>query len=419
MNRPLPEKRRPISAEQIIGQQSIWNPNSRLYQMVERSQFHSLLFWGPPGTGKTSLARVIANASGLPLEFLSAVSSGVKDIRKVIEKSQSLFESENRQILLFMDELHRLSKSQQDVLLPVLESGDIKFIGATTENPSFEVNRAILSRLVVFQFKSILATDLEVILQKALESDDLPKVDISSEVLAAISKSANGDARQALNLLDAVIHSRQTDRITLDDVKSFLPSVLQSFDKSGDSHFDTISAFIKSIRASHPDAALHYLAKMIESGESPDFIARRLIISASEDIGNANPNALILATSAAEAARMVGFPEARIILAQVTTYLSASPKSNRSYLGIDSAIKDVRENDNLNIPLHLKNAPTAFMKNIGNSKGYVYPHDDLDSARKLKYMPHALSGRTYYQPSQSGVEKQLKQNLETWRPQAD
>ena len=319
---------------------------------------------------------------------------------------------------MFMDEIHRLTKSQQDVLLPALETGAIRFIGATTENPSFEVNKAILSRLLVFQLQAIGEKDLVLLLKRAHQTTS-PSLVIQDEVFVSIAESVGGDARKALNLLSAVFSSVDSEKeISLEDLKPFREQLVRNYDKSGESHYDIVSAFIKAIRASHPDAALHYLAKMIDGGEKPSFIARRLLIAASEDIGNANPNALVVATSGMQAVNMLGYPEARIILSQLTTYLSASPKSNASYLAIDAALSDVKKYPGCEVPIHLRNAPTQFMKNIGYGKNYVYPHDHPNEAKQSTYLPPALKGKRYYLPKEIGVEKQLKENLSKFRPVA-
>lgn len=420
--RPFAERIRPAEFSALLGQDGIWQKGKPLRELAEKDAFNALLFWGPPGTGKTTLANLIGRASGRELVILSAVQAGVKDIRAQIQRSEILKNHGEKALLMFMDEIHRLSKSQQDVLLPALEDGTIKFIGATTENPSFEVNNAILSRSLVFRFQKIGDAAMVQILKNALERDgrgeELKRV--SDGVLTKIARAADGDARQALNLLDAVIQSVPEGAVI--DEESLLPylkDVPARYDKKGDFHYDIISAMIKSIRASHPDAALHYLARMIESGEDPMFIARRLVIAASEDIGNANPTALLVATAAMQSAHMVGFPEARIILAQAVTYLASSPKSNRSYLGIDQALADVRSGGDFEVPNHLRNAPTAFMKEMGYGKGYAYAHDDVEGARKLPYLPKELRGRRYYEPTDHGAERQLKEVLSRLRPTVD
>lgn len=416
---PLAERMRPKAYEDLLGQEAIWKPGSALWTLVEEDRYSALLFWGPPGSGKTSLANVIGKASRRPVVALSAVQHGVKDIRAEIEGSAARLAVQQTAVLMFMDEIHRLSKSQQDVLLPALEQGTIKFIGATTENPSFEVNRAILSRALTFKFERLAEEALVRVQQRALANPEaqLARADVDPEVMAAIARAADGDARRALNLLDAVVTIAPKDLspITIASVRGLSQSLNLAYDKQGDQHYDTISAFIKSIRASQPDAAVYYLARMLDAGEDPMFVARRIVIAASEDIGNANPTALLIATSAMQAVHLVGMPEARIILAQAVTYLAASPKSNRSYTAINAAMAEVKASGSLDVPLFLRNAPTALMKEFGYGKGYVYAHDDQAGAQGLAYLPEALKGKRFYEPSDIGVEAQLKKNLEGLR----
>ncbi len=413
---PLAERMRPKSFTDLLGQETIWAEGTALWALVESGRYGSLLFWGPPGVGKTSLAHVIGKAAARPVVVMSAVQHGVKDIRAEIAASEERLATGQNAVLMFMDEIHRLSKSQQDVLLPALEKGTLKFIGATTENPSFEVNSAILSRVLVFRFESLQPAALQRILDRALANPDagLVRRDIGPEVLAAIARAADGDARRALSLLDAVAISAPKDvtPVTPASLSSVARELNLRYDAKGDQHYDIISAFIKSIRASQPDAAVYYLARMLDGGEDPVFIARRLVISASEDIGNANPTALLLASTAMQAVHQVGMPEARIMLAQATTYLAASPKSNRSYVAINKALEEVQASGSLEIPLHLRNAPTKLMKEFGYGAGYVYAHDDRAGAQRLQYLPKKLEGRKYYDPSDLGAEGQLKKNLE-------
>lgn len=413
---PLAERVRPRMPDELVGQEAIWAPGKPLWKLVTSDAFHGLLFWGPPGTGKTSLARVIGEAAKRPLSQLSAVQHGVKEIREVLRASEERIAAGQSAILLFMDEIHRLSKNQQDVLLPALEQGMIKFIGATTENPSFEVNAAVLSRVLVFAFKRLEPRALKLMLQRALLAS-APARQVADEVLDALADAADGDGRRALNLLDAILAVAPADGCLIDltTIQELGAAIGLRYDKKGDAHYDTISAFIKSIRASQPDAAIYYLARMLEAGEDPLFIARRLMIAASEDIGNANPTALLLATAAHDAAHRLGMPEARIPLAQATTYLAASPKSNRSYVAINQALEDVRKTGSLEVPFHLRNAVTGLMKSMGYGKGYVYAHDDQSGAQMLEYLPEAVRGRTYYCPSDHGTEGQLKKHLEKLR----
>lgn len=420
-SKPLAERLRPQDFYELMGQEAIWAPGKPLWQLAATDAWHSLILWGPPGTGKTSLANLIARKSQREVVMLSAVHATVKDIRAELNRSDQSLAAGGRSILLFMDEIHRLSKSQQDVLLPSLENGSIKFIGATTENPSFEVNRSILSRGLVFHFNKISADGLQAILRRALAQRALGSgLRIDDELLASLGRAADGDARRALNLLEALSAIVPPERpAMLSDLAGLIQDIGRAYDKTGDQHYDVISAFIKSVRASHPDAAIYYLARMLDAGEDPNFIARRLIILAAEDIGNANPTGLLLATSAAQATAMIGMPEARIILAQVCTYLAASPKSNRSYNAINTALSDVQKLGSLDIPLHLRNATSGLMRELGYGAGYKYAHDDLEGARQLTYLPESLSGRRYYEPSENGAERQLLETLKRLRPYKD
>jgi putative ATPase len=418
---PLSAQLRPKDFNSLIGQDAIWSKSSHLRRLVESDSFFNLIFWGPPGTGKTSLATVIGNNSARRLVTLSAVHASVKDIRGAIADSQQRLSEGLKADILFLDEVHRLSKSQQDVLLPALESGEIKFIGATTENPSFSVNSAILSRSLTFHFQSLSVDALITLLKNAVLSDELKITTFDEEAVKVIAQAADGDARRALNLLQSAATTlnedqRHLSKETLLNLNSMLPI---RYDHDGEQHYDTISAFIKAIRGSHPDAAVYYLARMLESGEDPLFIARRLLILASEDVGNANPTALMLAQSTFQAVDVLGMPEAKIPLSQCTTYLASSPKSNSSYLAINDALSEVKKSGSLSIPLNLRNAPTKLMKEEGYSKGYAYAHDDLERARKMTYMPLELKGKKFYFPKPIGTEKQLIENLKHLRPLED
>ncbi len=412
---PLAAQSRPQRAEDLVGQSAIWAPNTPLWKLVHSDSFHALLFWGPPGTGKTSMARLIARIVSRQVTELSAVEAGVKEMREVIRRSREGLELGDKAEILFLDEIHRLSKSQQDCLLPSVEAGHIKLIGATSENPSFSVNNALLSRSLVIPFQKIPAPDLlELVMRVASQQG----CDVSKELAQAIAASADGDGRAALNLLEAILGCRDgRTSLELEDVKETLQLIARHYDKAGDFHYDIISAFIKSIRASDPDAALYYLARMIKGGEDPAFIARRLVIAASEDIGNAHPTALVVAQAALGAVKEIGMPEARIILGQATTYLASSPKSNRSYLAINEALAKVEATGDLPIPMHLRNAPTRFMKEQGYGKSYIYAHDDPIGAARMSHMPEALRAQVFYKPLAQGSEKAIADYLRQLRPE--
>jgi putative ATPase len=423
--KPLAERMRPTKPEDFVGQPKIWSSESLLRKLVEKDELYAALFWGPPGTGKTTLAGIIGFSSGRELAWLSAVSTSVKEMREAIQLSANRVEHGGKASILFIDEIHRLNKNQQDVLLPAIESGIVRFIGATTENPSFSVNNSVLSRSLVFVFQSLTPEEIEKSLHTALQriSSEAEPFQVAEGVLKKISDAANGDLRRGFNLLQAAIALADPyngTRLISDHVLSELQATFSlRYDKQGESHYDLISAMIKSVRASHPDAALYYMARMLESGEDPLFIARRLLILASEDIGNANPAALSMAQSMHYAVDVLGMPEARIPLAQCLTYLACSPKSNRAYVAIGEALEDVRKLGDLEPPLHLRNAPTKLMKNLGYGKGYAYAHDDPRGAAALTYLPSEIAGRRYYEPSEQGAERQLKENLKQLRPKGD
>ncbi len=411
---PLAERVRPKTLEDFQGQEKLVGENGPLRKMIEHDNITSFILWGPPGSGKTTIARIIANQTEAEFYQLNAVSSGVKDVRNVIEIARKNKEHFQRTVL-FIDEIHRFNKSQQDALLAAVESGEIVLIGATTENPSFEVIPPLRSRARVYILEELTVDDLDAIVQSALESDEfLSKFNVNLADKDYLFYVSGGDARTLLNTLESVIlDGADKDEIIISKAK--IENVLQHknilYDKGGEEHYNIISAFIKSIRGSDPDAALYWMARMLEGGEDPLFIARRLIILASEDIGNASPNGIVLAEAAFSAVEKIGMPEARIILAQCVTYLAASPKSNASYLAVDKAIADVKYKKLFPVPLHLRNAPTNLMKKVGYGSGYKYPHDFENNFVQENYFPDELKGTQYYQPTSNGQEKNLKERL--------
>ena len=416
MAQPLAERLRPRTLDDYIGQKHLVGENAVLRKMIEAGRITSFILWGPPGVGKTTLAQIIANRLETPFYTLSAVTSGVKDVRDVIEKAQKGRFFNEASPILFIDEIHRFSKSQQDSLLGAVERGIVTLIGATTENPSFEVIRPLLSRCQLYVLKSLDKDDLLQLLDRAIHTDImLRERNITLKETAAMIRYSGGDARKLLNILELVVEaSPEGDVVITDDiVVSRLQQNPLAYDKDGEMHYDIISAFIKSIRGSDPDAALYWLARMIEGGEDPKFIARRLVISASEDIGLANPNALLLANAAFDAVNKIGWPEGRIPLAEATVYLATSEKSNSAYLAIDKALDLVRRTGNQPVPLHLRNAPTKLMADLGYHDGYLYPHDYPGHYVAQQYMPDALKGQQIWQPQpHSAAEARIAERIE-------
>ena len=418
MNEPLAERMRPRTLDEYVGQKHLLGEGAVLRRMIETGHISSFILWGPPGVGKTTLAQIIANILKVPFYTLSAVTSGVKDVRDVIDRAKSNRFFNSASPILFIDEIHRFNKSQQDSLLGAVERGVVTLIGATTENPSFEVIRPLLSRCQLYVLKSLEKDDLLELLNRAISKDvELSKKSIQLKEYAAILRYSGGDARKLLNILELVVEAEGADNIVITDqlVETRLQQNPLAYDKDGEMHYDIISAFIKSIRGSDPDAALYWMARMIEGGEDPQFIARRLIISASEDIGLANPNALLLANAAFDAVMKIGWPEGRIPLAEATVYLATCPKSNSAYLAIDNALSKVRETGNLQVPLHLRNAPTGLMKQLGYSDGYKYSHDYPDHFIEQQYLPDELKSARFWHPQHNVMEdKQVNWIKRCW-----
>lgn len=416
MNQPLAERLRPKTLDDYLSQQHLVGPKAALRKQIEKDIIPSMIFWGPPGVGKTTLANIIANESGRPFFTLSAISSGVKDVREIIEKakkSDGLFTTKNP--ILFIDEIHRFSKSQQDSLLAAVEKGWITLIGATTENPSFEVIPALLSRTQVYILKAFSKHSLLALLKRALEQDEiLSKKQVRLIETDALLRLSGGDARKLLNVFELVISSEESSSVEVTN-SMVLEKVQQNparYDKTGEQHYDIISAFIKSIRGSDPNAAVYWLARMIEGGEDVKFIARRLVILASEDIGNANPTALILANNTFQAVSVIGHPESRIILSQCCIYLASSPKSNASYMAINKAQAAVRKSGDLPVPLPIRNAPTKLMKDLGYGEDYKYSHDHEGNFAAQEFLPDHLSGTVFFEPGQNQREHAQREFLQ-------
>lgn len=417
---PLPERMRPTNLDEYVGQRHLVGKGCILRNMIDNDMLSSFILWGPPGTGKTTLANIVAKSLKREFYTLSAVSAGVKDVREVIERarSNSLFANEAAPIL-FIDEIHRFSKSQQDALLGAVEDGTFVLIGATTENPSFEVITPLLSRCQVFVLKSLEAGDLKALLDRAITGDVILKTrKIQIREYEAMLRFSGGDGRKLLNILEIVTGAHPSGEVIIDNktVTDCLQENITVYDKSGEMHYDVISAFIKSIRGSDPNAAVYYLARMLNGGEDPLFIARRLCISAAEDIGLANPNALLLANSCFQIVHNIGMPEARIPLSEVTIYLATSPKSNSAYRAINEAVSLARQTDSSSVPLHLRNAPTQLMDELGYGDGYLYAHDYPGHFVNLEFMPDQLRGKVLYEPDDNRKEEEIRNRLRQMWP---
>ncbi|MGD9327991.1 MAG: replication-associated recombination protein A [Cyclobacteriaceae bacterium] len=408
---PLAERVRPATLDDLLGQEHLTGKEGVLRNAIAAGNVPSMILWGPPGVGKTTIANIIANQVKRPFKTISAVSAGVKDVREIINQARS-----RSKVILFIDEIHRFNKAQQDALLGAVEKGIITLIGATTENPSFEVNSALLSRCQVYILKPLTEGDLLSILDKAIKNDpEYKKRKVVIKEREALLKLSGGDARRLLNIFELVADSIKTEKLTITDklVMDLAQQKVALYDKTGEQHYDIISAFIKSIRGSDPNAAVYWLARMVEGGEDVKFIARRMVILASEDIGNANPTALVIATNCFQAVNIIGYPEARIILSQCATYLASSPKSNSAYLAIKDAQKIVQEKGDLSVPLHIRNAPTTFMKEQGYGKGYEYSHQYEQNFSNQEYLPDEISGMKLYDPGKNPREEELRKRLKT------
>jgi putative ATPase len=415
---PLAERMRPDMLAGLLGQDHLTGAGAVLRRAIEAGRVPSMILWGPPGSGKTTLAQVIARTLEVPFYTLSAISSGVKEVREVIARAQ-----QQKRAILFIDEIHRFNKGQQDALLGAVEKGVITLIGATTENPSFEVNAALLSRCQVYVLRPLQPQDMLTLLAKALAEDPwLSERKVELRETEALLRLSGGDARKLLNLLELVVDARETASpdqpvvVTDEGVMKAAQQRIAMYDKTGEQHYDIISAFIKSMRGSDPNGAVYWLARMVEAGEDVRFIARRMVILASEDIGHANPTALVLATNAFQAVNLIGYPEARIILAQCATYLASSPKSNASYAAIGKAALEVKRTGDLPVPLHLRNAPTGLMKKLHYGKGYSYAHDHADNFSEQEYLPDEIAGSVFYEPGDNAREAEIRKFLKSrWK----
>ncbi|MCT4565697.1 MAG: replication-associated recombination protein A [Maledivibacter sp.] len=421
---PLAERLKPRTLEEYVGQEHILAPGKLLWRAIKADRITSIILYGPPGTGKTSLARIIANTTKSNFVQLNAVTSGVKDLKEVVKEAKNQLGMYNKRTILFLDEIHRFNKAQQDGLLPSVENGTLILIGATTENPFFQVNNALISRSMLFKLEPLNEEHIKKIVKTATEDRERGlgsyNIDLHEEAADFLANVAGGDARRALNALELAALTTEKDEkeridIDLEVIKECMQKKPINYDKDGDYHYDVISAFIKSMRGSDPDAVLHYLARMLYAGEDPVFIARRIVISASEDVGNANPNALVVANNAAQAVQFIGMPEARIILAQAAIYVAVSAKSNRSYVGINNALNDIEKKKIGQIPMHLRDNSYKGAKKLNHGLGYLYPHDYPNNYVKQQYLSDELVGTIYYNPSDNGQEKRIKEKLKILR----
>ena len=425
---PLASRLRPISLDEVVGQQHIIGKDKLLYRAIKADKLSSIIFYGPPGTGKTTLAKVIANTTKADFLSINATAAGKKDMEEVVEKAKQAQGMYGRKTILFIDEIHRFNKGQQDYLLPFVEDGTLILIGATTENPYFEVNGALLSRSVIFEFKALEKEDIKTLLNRAVTDNERGmgayNAVLEEDAADFLADISNGDARAALTAIELGVLTTEPGEdgkihITLEIAQECIQKRAVRYDKSGDNHYDTISAFIKSIRGSDPDAAVYYLAKMLYAGEDIKFIARRMMISAAEDVGNADPNALTVAVSAAQAVERIGMPEARIILAEAATYLASAPKSNASYMAVARATQAVEQTQNASVPVHLQDAHYKGSAKLGHGQGYLYAHDYPNHYVKQQYLPDALKDEVFYEPTDIGYEKTIKEHLEFLKKQVE
>lgn len=417
-SRPLADRMRPVSFGDLVGQDELFGDEGFISRLLRTAQPPSLIFWGPPGSGKTTVARILSQQYGLPFVHFSAVMGGMKEVREIVDEARRTLQRTGKPTILFVDEIHRFNKSQQDAFLPHVESGLIILIGATTENPSFEINAALLSRCRVVVFQPIAPEDIENLIDRALADEQRGfgsrRVVITPDARALIAQMSGGDARSALNMLESAVETLPVGRAEMgvEDVRRSFQRATLSYDKKGEHHYNIISAFIKSMRGTDPDAAIYWLARMLESGEDPLFIARRMVIFASEDIGNADPQALQMALNVYEACERIGLPECRINLAHGVTYLASAPKSNASYAAIGKAIGEVKRSGPLPVPLHLRNAPTGLMRELGYGKGYQYAHEADDALILQEHLPEETGERVFYEPKRTGAEKDIAERLE-------